>query len=280
MASIIDPTPDEAGNPARALESATADATGAKTEATKTAETQYKIPDKFVGKTLEEVLTAYQNLETAYGRAKNDLGQTRQSVDQLLQQKRDNDLRANGATTSQRQEEAKEPELTAADLLENPKQALSNYLEHRESAATKELKQRLAYQETQLAQQQFLGKHPDWQELTNDPDFVEWAKQTPYRSNLAAQAARENLAAADALLGEYKAYKPLLKTSEAKDKNLAAASRVGLERSAAGGDGVKPAGKIIRRIDAQALRISDPERYDSPAFQNELLRAIAEDRYK
>lgn len=277
MASIIDPTVEEQGNPTRALEDATAAINAAKTTTTETGST---VPDKFKGKSLEDVIAAYQNLEALHGRTASELGQARQhqlTVDQLLQQKRENDLRANGGTVRQA---PKEPELTAADLLENPKQALNNYLEHRESETTKELRQRLAFQESRLAQQDFLGKHPDWQALTNDPKFVEWTQKTSFRSNLAVQAARENLAAADALLTEYKQYTPLLQGSTVQDKNLAAARKVGLERSATVGDETRPPGKVIRRIDAQALRISDPEKYDSPAFQNELLRAIAEDRYK
>lgn len=279
MASIIDPSPEEIGNPNRALETAAELITGTKPE-NKTQEERYKIPDKFVGKSLEEVLTAYQNLESAYGKAKNELGQTRQSVDQLLQQKRENDLRVNGGQDIRQVVTQQPKELTAADLLENPTSALNSYLEQRESATTKELKERLARQEAQLAQQQFVGRHPDWQQETNDQDFVNWARQTPYRQSLAARAAQEDLAAADALLSEYKAYKPLLTRSTAQTTNLDAARKVGLERSATSGEDTKTTGKIIYRRDAMALRISDPDKYDSPAFQNELLKAIVEDRYK
>lgn len=282
--SIVDPTAEEIGNPKAALEAAISTTQDTKTQIAEkpaTTEDRYKIPDKFVGKSLEEVLTSYQQLETAFGRAKQELGQERQtrlSLDQMLQQKREGDLRAHGGTVQQTSE--KKPDLTAADLLENPSQALDSYLEQRESSTTKDLRERLARQEAQLLQQQFVSRHPDWQTETNDPDFVNWARQTPYRQNLTARAAQEDLVAADALLSEYKAYKPLLNKATAKSTNLEAARKVGLERSAVAGEETKPAGKIIRRVDAQALRISDPDRYDSPAFQNELLKAIAEDRYK
>jgi hypothetical protein len=275
MASIIDPTPEEVGNPARALEVLPGTTTEAKPEA-KT-EARYIIPEKFVGKSLEEVLTSYQQLETAYGRATAELGQSRGSVDQLLQQKRENDLRANGATTVQGVRQT--PKLTAADLLENPQQALDGYLEQRESSTTKELRDRLARQEVQLAQNTFVGRHPDWQKETNDPDFVNWARQTPYRQNLAARASQEDLAAADALLSEYKAYKPLLARQTSQSTNLEAARKVGLESTSVVGDEAKKTGKIIRRADNMALRVSDPEKYESQAYQNELLKAIAEKRY-
>jgi len=274
--SIIDPSADEAGNPTRALE-ATSSVTETKPEVK--AEEQYKIPDKFVGKSLEEVLTSYMQLESAYGRAKQELGQTRSSVDQLLQQKRETDLRAHGATQVITQER-QAPELTAADLLENPTEALNSYLENRESATTKQLRQEQAVLRSQLQQQQFVGKHPDWQKETNDPAFVEWARQTPFRQNLAAQAAQENLEAADALLTEFKAYKPLLTRTTAQTSNLEAARKVGFERSATAGEETKQTGKVLRRIDSMALMTKDPERYYSDAYQQELLKAIAEDRYK
>lgn len=277
MASIIDPTPEEAGNPERALEALnTSTSTTTTTEKT---EDRYKIPDKFVGKSLEEVLTSYQQLESAYGRTKQELSQARMSTDQLLQQKRENDLRANGATTVT-QQTRQAPELTAADLLENPTEALNSYLENRESATTQALRQEQAVLRQQLQQQQFIGKHPEWQKETNDPGFVEWARQTPFRQNLAARAAQEDLDAADALLTEFKAYKPLLTRTTSQSTNLEAARRVGLERSAASGDEAKPTGKVIRRADSQALMLQNPDKYYSDAYQQELIKAIAEDRYK
>jgi len=280
--TIIDPTEEIAGNPNAALTTAAELITESKQQAaaptTQTTQPTFQIPEKFKGKSQEEIIKAYMNLEAHSGRLANDLGQTRQSVDQLLQQKRENDLRASGAQNVQRLPEPKE--ITAADLLQNPTEALNSYLEARESVATRELKERLARQEAQMAQQQFVSRHPDWQQQTNDPDFVNWARQTPFRQNLAARAAQEDLQAADALLTEYKAYKPLLTQATSQSTNLEAARQVGLERSTTAGEDTKPTGKVIYRRDAQALRISDPDKYDSPAFQNELLKAIAEGRYK
>jgi hypothetical protein len=275
MASIIDPTIEELGNPTRALESVSAVSTTAQT----TQQTQAaQIPDRLKGKSTEELYQIYANLERHAGRLANDLGQQRQMTDQLLQLKRENDLRANGATQVQ-QQAAKAP-VSASDLLENPQEALDRYFESKESGTINELKNRLAMQEAQMAQTNFVSRHPDWQEHTNDPTFVEWARQTPWRSNLAAAAARNDLSAADALLTEYKAYQPLLQKTT-QSTNLDAARRVGFERTASAGDATSAAtGPIIRRADSMALRISDPDKYESPAYQNALLSAIRDGRYK
>lgn len=272
MASIIDPTIEEIGNPARAVSDAL-EAEAARGTASTTQATQQIDDPRFANKTAAEMVTIYKNLEREYGRKSQESGQIRQMQDQLLALKRENDLRANGGSTSQA---VQQPEVSASDLLENPKQALDRYFEQKESVATKELRQRLAAQEAAMEQTSFVSKHPDWQTHTNDPDFVEWTKQTPWRMNLAQQAAQENLRAADALLTEYKAYQPLLQ----KNSSLDAARSVSMERSATSGDETRQQGKIIRRADMQALRISDPDKYESPAVQNALLLAIKEGRYK
>lgn len=275
MASIIDPTIEEVGNPAKAIEASQASTTASTTSQSSQALAQ--IPERFKGKSTEEVYQAYANLEKHAGRLANDLGQQRQMTDQLLQLKRENDLRANGATTTRQDIPSA---VSASDLLENPKEALDRYFESKESGVVNELKQRLANQEALMEQNNFVSRHPDWQERTNDPTFVEWARQTPWRSNLAAAAARNDLKAADALLSEYKTYEPLLKQTT-QGTNLDAARKVGLERSSSSGDAQSAStGPIIRRADSMALRISDPDRYESPAYQNALLLAIKEGRYR
>lgn len=274
MASIIDPTIEEIGNPQRAVEDALASTASSQTATS----TNSSVTDpRFATKTAAEMVEIYKNLEREYGRKANENGQLRSLQDQVLALKRENDLRANGADLQRQQKAA---EVSATDLLENPTQALDRYFEQKESVATKELRQRLALQEQQMAQTSFVSKHPDWQEHTNDPAFVEWTKQTPWRSNLAVQAARENLGAADALLTEYKAYKPLLEKSTARSASLDAARNVSMERVATTGDESRNTGKIIRRSDMMALRIKDPDTYESPAVQNALLLAIKEGRYK
>lgn len=272
--SIIDPTVEEVGNPARALEAVTASTTATQTTQ---ADKGSVIPDRFKGKSAEEVYQAYANLERHAGRLAHDLGQQRQMSDQLLQLKRENDLRSNGATTVQ---QAQASSVTASDLLENPKEALDRYFEQKDSGTVNELKARLAQQEALMAQNSFVSRHPDWQEHTNDPVFVEWARQTPWRANLAASAARNNLQDADALLTEYKAYQPLLKASN-QSTNLDAARKVGFERASTSGDATSQAtGPIVRRADMMALRISDPDKYESAPVQNALLAAIRDGRYK
>lgn len=275
MASIIDPTIEVAGNPADALKAAEQSTTPSTTQQASQA-TGVQIPDRFKGKTNEEMYQIYANLERHAGKLANDLGQSNNRLDQLLSMKRENDLRANGAQTVTPAQTA----VTASDLLENPTQALDRYFETKESTVVNELKQRIAAQEAAMAQTSFVSRHPDWQTHTNDPAFVDWARQTPWRSNLAAAAAKNDLAAADALLTEFKAYQPLLKRST-EGTALEAARRVGLERSASSGDTAAQAtGPIIRRRDNMALRISDPDKYESPAYQTALLSAIKDGRYK
>jgi hypothetical protein len=269
--SIVDPTIEEVGNPQRALDTIQ-ELSATKSEPKKDdPKPQTGITDpRFKDKSAEEIYTAYRNLEQLQGQQAYDLGRQRQLTDQLLAQKRENDLRANGA---QAQAQAK---VTATDLLENPQEALDRYFESRRDSTVDQLKQRTAQLEQQLTQTSFVAKHPDWQEHTNDPAFVEWARQTPWRMRLAQEATANNLQSADALLSEYKASKPNAVQSEA----LESARKVGLERSASSGEDTRPPGKIIRRADMRAMRVNNPELYESPAVQNALLLAIKEGRYQ
>lgn len=278
MASIIDPTIEENGNPQRAVDFAQ-DAINAGKAQTITQKTDdFVIPDKFKGKPLEEIVKSYVNLESKFGQTTNELGQARRSVDQLLQEKRTNDLQANGAT---RQEAARQqPTLDAAALLENPTEAIGNFLKERELPLLQQHEQRIAQQERLLAEQAFMARHSDFNEVTAEPAFREWVNATPWRVGLTRDAQAGNYQAAEALMQEYKAYRPLLNKSTASGQGLEAARRVGLERSASGTEAGAQSGKILSRQDSMALRISDPDKYESPAYQAVLLKAIAEGRYK
>src|SRR5271154_3561894 len=103
--SIIDPTPEEVGNPQRALDTILEQSTTTTTDPTKTQQQSPKgITDpRFKDKSAEEIYNAYRNLEQLHGQQANDLGRQRHMTDQLLAQKRENDLRANGAQTQQAQ---------------------------------------------------------------------------------------------------------------------------------------------------------------------------------
>lgn len=223
---------------------------------------------KFEGKSAEELLESYKNLQSAYGRMANDLGTQRKLTDQLLDLKRDGDLQQN----------TPEPlKVDAADLLDDPTKTLDAYIAQREARIREEYDSKLSHFESQLVQDKFMAKHPDFMELGQDPDFLEWAQNNPIRARVASAAANGDWDSADALLTEYKS-QPKPSKAPPADAGVAAAAKVGLESSAQGGE--SNTGKVYRRADLIDLKINKPHVYGDPAFQAEILKAYSEGRVK
>jgi len=248
-----------------------------KTDDTK--DTEDKITDplagtKFEGKSVEDILSSYKNLESAYGRMANDLGDQRKLTDRLLDLKRDEDLQRNAPEL---------PKIEGAQLLDNPNETLDRYLSQRDERTRKEYDDRLAEMEAQMAQDRFLQKHPDFMTLGQDADFLSFAQATPTRSAIAQQAAAGDWTAADALLSEYKleSSKSAQQNLDLEDNNegIEAAKQASLESAAQGGDS-NSSGKVYRRADLIQLKIEKPDVYGDPAFQNEILKAYNEGRVK
>lgn len=239
-----------------------------------------KIPAKLRGKSLDEIVDMYQNLESAHGRMANDLGQQRTLTDRLLGLKRDEDLQRGGAKTPK-------VEVTSAELLEKPTEALERFSSARETALVQNLNDRLAQVERATVEAVFTSKHPDAQQIANSTEFRAWVQKSRIRQRTAGFAARGDFGAADDLLTEWKDNQSRRTedkevTNQRKD-NLAAARRATLETGAETGGEDSGRGKDGRQYSRAALmklRTEDPEKYYSDDYQNVILQAYAEGRVK
>ena len=99
----------------------------------------------------------------------------------------------------QQREQPKEPELNDDDFITNPKTATEKLLEAKLSKYEQEIQG--IKQQTRI--QEFERKHPEARQLLADQEFIRWANSGPH-AYVAAQAARGDLEAADALLELYK----------------------------------------------------------------------------
>jgi hypothetical protein len=241
------------------------------------------IPEKYRGKSVEEIIAMHQNLESAYGRMANDLGQQRKFTDALIQMelKRSDDLRRNTPAT----EEPEIPEVSVAEILDNPTAALEKYYAARRARDERELRERLDSMETDLARGRFVAKHPDANEIGNDPAFTEWLTESPLRQRAAQAALNGDWQTADELLTEYKATRQKLAskdkaTTPHKDPDVEAARRASLESSTDADAGKGSGGRVYRRADLIRLKLEKPHVYESDDFQREILRAYAEGRVK
>lgn len=225
---------------------------------------------KFEGKSMEDLLESYNNLQSAYGRMANDLGTQRKLTDQLLNLKREEDLSSN--------EPAPLPEVDTNSLLDNPTQTLDRYISEREARLRKEYDERLSQYESQLQTDRFMQKHPDFMELGQSTKFREWATGDPIRARVANAAAQGDWEAADTLLTQYKQAQANPAADAASKEGLEAARKAGTESAASAG--ASSSDKVYRRADLIELKLRKPHVYSDPAFQNEILKAYSEGRVK
>ncbi len=235
------------------------------------------VPAKLRGKSRAEIIEYYRNLESAYGRQANDLGTQRALTDRILNLKRESDLSSN----TPREQRV---EIKTQDLLDNPTEAIERAVSARLKAKEDEDRQRMAEHEAAIARDRFLSKHSDYENVANDPEFVQWLQKSPYRVRTAQQARNGDWAAADDLLSEFKERKQTSVTPKNEDntvdKNVEAARNASLESGTASESASKKGGKIYRRVDLMRLRTEKPDVYYDDAFQAEILKAYAEKRVR
>ena len=86
-----------------------------------------KEPQKYQGKTREEIIEMHRNAERKIGQTGNELGQYKQLTDQLLDLKRRDDLSSQGVEV----EEEPLPKITSEEILDDPDAAIEKAVEAR-----------------------------------------------------------------------------------------------------------------------------------------------------
>ena len=227
------------------------------------AEPEYEVPEKFRGKSQQEIIDAYSNLEKELGRKGQEIGELRKLTDQFLQQQ-----------VNQRQPEPEEE----VDFFDDPKAAVSKLLKN--DPRMKQMEQQAAAMKAQAAMAQLEKVHPDFMDIAKSSDFQEWVKGSKVRTQLFVAADRYDFDAANELLTTWKERSMINKTKEAEAEQEAdrkAALKGAKSESRSSGE-AKAGKKIYRRADLIRLKQTDPNRYDMLA--DEIYAAYAEGRVK
>jgi hypothetical protein len=222
------------------------------------------IPDKYRGKQLSDIIRMHQEAEKLIGKQAQEVGEVRKLADELIKQ--------NLADKSQPIKE-EEPEV---DFFENPQAAVRKTVDnHPDVVAARQAGQ--DFKKMQI-QQKLAQEHPDFGQIVQDSDFVNWVKSSPVRIGLYAKADGEfDYDSANELLSTYKELKGVKakQTSDAgetqRKSNLKAAT------VDVGGTG-ESGKRVYRRADLIRLKMQDPNRYD--ALSDEIMQAYAEGRVK
>jgi hypothetical protein len=127
-------------------------------------------------------------------------------------------------------------------------------------------------------QQKLSTEHPDFGQIVQDTDFVNWVKSSPIRLGLYAKADGEyDYDSANELLSTYKQLKGVKakQTSDAGETQR----KTNLKAASVDSGGTGESGKrVYRRADLIRLKMQDPNRYD--ALSDEIMQAYAEGRVK
>lgn len=243
-------------------------------------ETQSQVPEKYRGKSLEDVIEMHRNAETELGRKNNEVGSLRKLTDQVL------GLAQNTRFTPDNRQTTSKPELTSEDLLANPQKAVSELARAEADQRVQQTEQRQANLEARLALDTFSRKYPDFENTLQTAEFQGWLHKSDYRQKLAYKAANNDFDAADELLGLYKeaAGSTQTETTRTTQDTNSAAKQAGLVKrggsSAAGVSATGDAkGKIYSRAELIELRINKPEEYEA-RYHTEFHKAYQEKRVR
>jgi hypothetical protein len=237
-----------------------------------TQEPAYEVPDKFSGKSVEDIVKSYQNLEQELGRKSQEIGELRNLSDSFLKA----EISRNDPQTSQANENSNNE--TEDDFFEDPSKAVNSLIE--KHPRFQEFQEFQAKQSQDSSKVQLEQTHPDYVDIVQDTGFQDWVKASKFRTNLFQEADKYNYEAADELLTHWKERSMIDKTAEVKDKQEATrkkALKTGKTESRGSSDST--AGKkTYRRADLIRLKQNDPNRYADLA--DEIYEAYAEGRVK
>ena len=227
------------------------------------------VPPKFQGKSVDEILQSYQNLEQQYGKQGNELGELRKLADSLIQK----NLQEAQDTPVQEQEKR----LSEDDFLANPVDSVRKIVEE----AIQPLKGALQQTNTDTTMSRLQAKHPDVEAIVKDLDFQKWVMESVPRQDMWQKASAGDFNYADELFSQYKSLhgikmeqqKEIARTEKERELNAATAGASGASQ-----DAVSKGNPTYKRSELIRLQLEDPRRYAD--LQPEIYQAYKEGRVR
>lgn len=235
-------------------------------EQTEQPQEQSTVPEKYQGKSLEEVVQMHQEAEKLLGRQSGEVGELRKVVDDYI----------SSQTPTQAPQQTVEPE-DDIDYFTDPQGAVNRAIENHPKI--REAEQYTVQYKKQSSLASLQAKHPDMQEILGDSKFAEWIKASKIRTQLFVAADQQYDAdSADELFTLWKERKVVAQQTadvekQARKQTLKAASTGNARGSSQG-----TRKKVYRRADIIKLMRTDPDRYT--ALADEIMAAYAEGRVK
>lgn len=152
---------------------------------------------RFDGKSLEDVLRSYAELQELNSKQGNDLGEMRKTVDQLLA------LQSQVKEPEKAPELEQAPEITVDDIYVDPGKAVEKVVDYKSKQTAeriKKLEEKLQHAELEKAVNALTAKYKNWQSDIKTDEFQSWVKSSPYRIRQFQAADQYDFDAANDLL--------------------------------------------------------------------------------
>lgn len=246
------------------------------------------LPEKLRGKSPEELAEMYVNLESELGRLRNEVGYVRQEASTWRSLAEEL-----GTAQRQTQPERKPVEISGDELLTKPKDAIRAVLDEVLDERLGPVVQDVQRTRKETEAERFVRDYPNYLEVANSEDFQKWVTGNQRRLSLVQKALQnEDIAAMRTLMEDWTERQALVEQftaqqqqqAPAQDKPAAAptglegARKVATERPGQGGGAVGK--KVFHEHDVINTMLTNPDKYYSEAYQQELLAAMREGRYK
>jgi hypothetical protein len=227
-----------------------------------------ELPEKYRGKSVEDLVQMHQELEKFSGKQSTEVGELRKVVDDYIQTQ---------LSTQQAPLEQQQDDESDVDFFVDPKTAVSRAIDNHPKIREAQAYTEQAKKQATLAQLQ--QRHPDMEAVLQNPKFAEWIKGSKVRTQLFVQADQlYDYDAANELFSLWKEKNQVVQQTaqaeKAARKSAVNSANTGNARGTAEGSRKK----VYRRADIIKLMQDDPDRY--MALQPEIMAAYAEKRVK
>ena len=226
------------------------------------------VPDKYNGKSLEDVVRMHQEAEKLLGRQSSEVGDLRKVVDSYI------NTQLNDQQPTQKANDTDED----IDFYSDPEKAISRAIENHPSVKAAEESTRAYKQQTSMATLQ--KDHPEIPEIVKDPRFAEWIQASKIRTRMFVQADQHfDMEAANELFSLWKDRSGAInQTLKSEKEGRQQAVNQGSNGYTRGNPDSSTSKKIYRRTDLINLMKNDPERY--LALSDDIQKAYAEKRVR
>ena len=227
------------------------------------------IPEKYRGKSVQELVQMNQELEKFSGKQSTEVGELRKLVDNYIQTELDN---KQAPETQQEDNDSSD-----VDFFVDPQSAVNRAIDNHPKIKEAETYTKQYKQQATLAQ--LRSDHPDMDQILQDPKFAEWIKGSKVRTQLFVNADQAyDYDSANELFSLWKERSSIVqqtaRAERASRKNAVKSATTGNAR----GTAERSNKKVYRRADIIKLMKTDPDRYN--ALSDEILKAYAEGRVK